>query len=155
MSGGEQEGRCPAVALHAGDEEPSIGMGQFAGAMRAHRAAAMEIGINQGAEGFGAFEPGIERQADLPQHAKLRPEAGGDDQLIRRERRRLPRMFTHDAQASVTFGLDGADQEGGQHLHGAAFHQMPGLTSKRAARGKAIGPLATEGSLDLRPPHDP
>ena len=56
----QQEGRRAAIALDADRVEAGFGMRQFAMTVRRHRAAGMQIRIDQRAERFRAFEPGIE-----------------------------------------------------------------------------------------------
>ena len=56
----QQEGRRAAVALDADRIEAGFRMRQFTMPVRRHRSAGMKVRIDQGAEGFRAFKPGIE-----------------------------------------------------------------------------------------------
>ena len=134
MPGREQESRRAAVALHAGDEEIGLRMRQLIRAMRANRAAAVQIGIDQRADAAGAFEPRIERQPYLPQHRKVRPESGRDDDLIDRESRPVRRHDRPRCAGAALSRRDLRDAERRQHLDRAAFDQMraPGCRARRA-----------------------
>ena len=56
VAGQHQEGRRAAVGLHAGEVEAGLGLGQLARAVRAHRAAAVQVGIDQRRQRGRAFE---------------------------------------------------------------------------------------------------
>src|SRR5580693_2420902 len=101
MAGRQQEGWRAAVALDPGDEKPRLGMRQLLGAMRAYRAAAMQVRIDQRAETGRAFEPGVERKAHLAQHGQVRPEARCDNDLVRLDVPRRPGLLAFDDKAAV------------------------------------------------------
>ena len=82
IAGHHQERRRAAVGLHAGEVEAGLGLRQLARAMRTHRAAAVQIGIDQRRQDGRAFERRVERDAQLAQEGQIRPEAGCDDQLV-------------------------------------------------------------------------
>ena len=57
-------------------------MGELPGAVRAHRAAAVLVRIDQRSERGGALEPWIEPEPDLAQHVEIGTEAGADNHFI-------------------------------------------------------------------------
>ncbi|MGH8430271.1 MAG: hypothetical protein ACREUF_07700, partial [Solimonas sp.] len=80
----QQEGGCAAIALDAGDEELRLGMLKLAPAMRRHRSAGMEIGIDQGTERAAAFDDWIEIELDFAREGEIRALAGRRDDAIER-----------------------------------------------------------------------
>src|SRR6185436_523365 len=78
----EQKRRRAAVALHADDEEILFRVRELPRAVRADRAAAVLVGIDQRSERSRAFEPRIESEPHFAQHVEIRAEAGADDHLV-------------------------------------------------------------------------
>ena len=117
IAGQQQEGRRAAIALDADRVEAGLGMRQLAMTMRRHRAAGMQIRIDQRAERLGALEPRIEIETQLARQRQIRTLPGGGDDPIDRsdparavgrlalddDRRRLPRSAaTANPVSSVT-----------------------------------------------------
>src|SRR4029079_6834375 len=80
----QQEGWCAAIALDAGDEEIGLGMGELAPAMRRHRSAGMDIGIDQRAERAAALDDWIEIELNFARESEIRALAGRRDDTVER-----------------------------------------------------------------------
>src|SRR3546814_1989158 len=83
MAGGEQEGGRAAIALHADQEQARLGLRELGRAMRPHRAAAMQVGIDQRRQDLRTIERRIEVQAELAEKAQIGPQAGRDHEFVR------------------------------------------------------------------------
>src|SRR3546814_3691951 len=79
MAGGEQEGGRAAIALHADQEQARLGLRELGRAMRPHRAAAMQVGIDQRRQDLRTIERRIEVQAELAEKAQIGPQARSEE----------------------------------------------------------------------------
>ena len=82
VAGAQQERRRAAVALHADDIDTGIGVGELVDPVRRHRAARVQVGIDQRRQRAGRLDAIVEVEPQLAQQLEIRAEAGGGDHLV-------------------------------------------------------------------------
>jgi hypothetical protein len=70
-------------------------MPQLPVAVRVDRPAAVNVRVDQRRERDGTLENRIDREPDLTQHVEVRPEPGGDDDLVDRADRPVIASYPH------------------------------------------------------------
>ena len=88
VAGAQQEGRRAAVALHADDVDALVGVGELVDAVRRHRAAGVQVGVDQRSERARRLDAVVEVEPQLGQQREVGAEAGGGDHLVGDQRAR-------------------------------------------------------------------
>jgi hypothetical protein len=122
VTGGHQEVRGAAITLGADTVIPGLGVRQFAVAMRAHRAAAMLVRVDQRRQCIGALQPGIMAHAQLARELQVGPRTGGrDDALDPFDRARAAVGCGARHLQMAPFSMQRFDAEIGMELEPARF----------------------------------
>ena len=79
---GQEEGGRAAVGLRAHDDQPRLRVAELVDAVRGHRAAGMDVGVDERGEPGRRLDGRIERNADLAKERKVGAESRGDDNAI-------------------------------------------------------------------------
>jgi hypothetical protein len=120
----QQEARRAAVALAADRIEAGFRMRQFTMPVRRRRATGMQVRIDQGAEGFRAFKPGIEIETQFARQRLVRTLPGsGDDPIDRPNLGRTANRLAVDDNP-VVFCVERQNSESGFQGHAFTLDKL-------------------------------
>lgn len=135
VAGGEQEGRGPAVGLHAHDVEVLLRVGQQPGAVRLNGAAGVEFGVDQRTELTRGFDSRVQFQPEFPEDVQIGAEAGGRNHDVG-----LEGAAIRGGQGDGAVGRgEGGDPEPGVKFDGAGLDEAAEPAAELAAGGEPIG----------------
>ena len=87
VAGAQQERRRAAVALHAHHEDALVGVAELVDAVRRHRAARVQVRVDQRSERSRRLDAVVEVEPQLAEQREVGPEAGRGDHLVGLDRR--------------------------------------------------------------------
>ena len=154
VAGRHEEGRRAAIGLRADDVEAGFGMRELGRSVRRHRAAGMQVGIDQRRQRRRRLDRRVERHPQLAQHAKIRPEAGRDHDPIDKQRHRAARdPRRHPKPVAVC--RNALRREGREHLESPRLDRAPGRQPERPALGQLVIDPAAEQPVEPVAPQRP
>ena len=134
VAGAQQEGRRAPVALHADNVDAGVGVRELVDAVRRHRPARVQVGVDQRRQRARRLDAIVELQAQLAQQRQIGPEAGRRDDLV--DDHRPP---TVDHHHTITIASDALGLKGRDELDGAVVHQPAHRATQRAAGRQLVG----------------
>ena len=150
-----KKGRCASVALDADREISRFRMCKFLMAVRRHRSARVEIGVDHRAERTRTFEPRVEVEAQLARHGKIGTLACRDDNAIGRGKSERTRRSAPCDDEAITLLLDAFRAETENEFQPSAVDELLHIAAELAARGNLIGRSTSEYARNSFAAHSP
>ena len=124
--------------------------------MRPDRATAVQIGIDQFAQGRAGFEPGVELKTQLAADREIGTLAGSTDDLIDIGNcDALAGRIQTDCAQRVPLALDLGDADAADKFHLAGVAQCFERRTQLAARGQGVGFAAAKYAIQRRRAYRP
>ena len=124
-------------------------------AVRRHRSARVEIGVDHRAERTRTFEPRVEVEAQLARHGKIGTLACRDDNAIGRGKRERTRRSAPCDDEAITLLLYAFRAETENEFQPSAVDELLQIAAELAARGNLIGRSTSEYARNSFAAHSP
>ncbi len=115
----------------------------------------MDVGIDQWAERGGAFERRIKIETQFPKNTEIRPQAGGDHELINCNCAFDLISDSANVQRAIRSDLHGIDAERREHRHATRCHQILEMYAERSTLRQLIDCTAAKSAREISGPRCP